>query len=63
MENLSDGMGFLRKDRFFMLTTLLKMIFGTKSQRDVRRMQPLVAFAPQEIARGEMYQMLAGGVV
>ena len=26
-----------------MLTTLLKMIFGTKSQRDVRRMQPLVA--------------------
>lgn len=24
---------------------------------------PLVAFAPQEIARGEMYQMLAGGVV
>ena len=28
-----------------------------------RRMQPLVAFAPQEIARGEMYQMLAGGVV
>ena len=26
-----------------MLTTLLKMIFGTKSQRDVRRMLPLVA--------------------
>ena len=26
-----------------MLTTLLKMIFGTKSQRDVRRMRPMVA--------------------
>ena len=26
-----------------MLTALLKMIFGTKSQRDVRRMLPLVA--------------------
>lgn len=25
--------------------------------------QPLVAFAPQKIARGEMYQMLTGGVV
>ena len=28
-----------------------------------RKAQPLVAFAPQEIARGEMYQMLTGGVV
>ena len=26
-----------------MLTAILKMIFGTKSQRDVRRMQPIVA--------------------
>ena len=25
--------------------------------------QPLVAFAPQELARGEMYQMLTGGAV
>lgn len=28
-----------------------------------RVMQPLVAFAPEEIAHGEMYQMLAGGTV
>lgn len=26
-----------------------------------RQAQPLVAFAPEEIAKGEMYQMLAGG--
>lgn len=28
-----------------------------------KKAQPLVAFAPQEIARGEMYQMLTGGAV
>lgn len=28
-----------------------------------KKASPLVAFAPQEIARGEMYQMLTGGVV
>lgn len=28
-----------------------------------KKAQPLVAFAPQEIARGEMYQMLTGGLV
>ena len=28
-----------------------------------RKAQPLVAFAPEQIARGEMYQMLAGGAV
>lgn len=28
-----------------------------------RKAQPLVAFAPEVIARGEMYQMLTGGVV
>lgn len=28
-----------------------------------RAAQPLVAFAPEQIARGEMYQMLAGGAV
>ena len=28
-----------------------------------RQMHPLVAFAPQRIAAGEMYQMLTGGVI
>ena len=28
-----------------------------------KRMQPLVAFAPERIAAGEMYQMLTGGIV
>ena len=28
-----------------------------------RQFQPLVAFAPERIAKGEMYQMLTGGVV
>ena len=28
-----------------------------------RKAQPLVAFAPQVLARGELYQMLTGGVV
>lgn len=28
-----------------------------------RELQPLVAFAPERIAKGEMYQMLTGGVV
>ena len=30
---------------------------------DGKAAQPLVAFAPQELARGEMYQMLTGGAV
>ncbi len=42
-ENQPDGMGFFSKGEFFMLTALLKKIFGTKSQRDVRRMLPMVA--------------------
>ena len=28
-----------------------------------RMVQPLIAFAPEQIARGEMYQMLAGGAL
>ena len=34
---------FKENKGFYMLTGLLKMIFGTKSQRDVKRMLPLVA--------------------
>ena len=34
-----------------------------KAQIGKRELQPLVAFAPDKIARGEMYQMLAGGVI
>ena len=34
-----------------------------KAQIGKRNVQPLVAFAPDKIARGQMYQMLTGGVV
>ena len=34
-----------------------------KAQIGKRNLQPLVAFAPDKIACGEMYQMLAGGVI
>ena len=34
-----------------------------KAQVGKKKMQPLVAFAPQRIAQGEMYQMLTGGVI
>ncbi len=42
------------------------MLLAVRFQNAVigkRKVQPLVAFAPEVIARGEMYQMLAGGVV
>ena len=34
-----------------------------KAQIGKKNLQPLVAFAPEKIACGEMYQMLAGGVI
>ena len=43
--------------------SMLLAIRFQNAQIGNRNAQPLVAFAPEEIARGEMYQMLAGGVV
>ena len=43
--------------------SMLLAVRFRNAQIGKRKAQPLVAFAPQEIARGEMYQMLAGGAV
>lgn len=42
---------------------LLPAVRIAKARIGNRAAQPLVAFAPEELARGEMYQMLTGGAV
>lgn len=43
--------------------SMLLAVRFQKARIGKREAQPLVAFAPEVIARGEMYQMLAGGAV
>lgn len=43
--------------------SMLLAVRFQNAQIGSKKAQPLVAFAPERIARGEMYQMLTGGVV
>ena len=43
--------------------SMLLAVRFSDAQIGAKAAQPLVAFAPEKIARGEMYQMLTGGVV